>query len=177
MFYQLLRTKCFEKYRSNDYIEDTRCRICNSNEETVFHILSNCSALVSSLYVTRHDNALKCFVWPVLEFFGLISNRVNWFSHREVKPYYFHDSIELWWDIPEYSSRTEYTDRPLRPDAKIKIERGEERKIYIIEMTVPWISLREEKYNYKRGKYVNILNNLKLDYPDNHCYGCIRWIR
>ena len=141
--------------------------MCNDKEETIFHILSNCSTLAANLYTARHDNALKCFIWPVLEMLELISTpEVNWFSHREVKPYYCKGGIHLWWDIPEYSIRKESTRHPLRPDAKIQIERGQEKKIFIVEMTVPWMSLREEKYGYKKGKYINILNSLKIQHPD-----------
>ena len=43
---------------------------------------------------------------------------------------------------------------------------GNEKKIFLIEMTVPWIENREEKYLYKCAKYNNILQNLKFEYPD-----------
>ena len=34
-------------------------------------------------------------------------------------------------------------------------------------MTVPWIENREEKHVFKANKYVDIMSNLKLQYP-NH---------
>ena len=141
--------------------------MCNSKEESVFHLLSNCAVLAPTLYKSRHDNALKCFIWPVLQTLRLISTPTpKWYEQQEIKPHYRNDEAQVWWDIPEYGSKQDPSDRAQRPDAKIKIERNEEKKIYIVEMTVPWMSVRKEKYDYKRGKYVNILNNLKLQNPD-----------
>ena len=33
-------------------------------------------------------------------------------------------------------------------------------------MTVPWTENRIEKYEYKANKYIDIMTNLKLEYPD-----------
>ena len=41
-----------------------------------------------------------------------------------------------------------------------------EKKIFLIEMTVPWIDYRETKYEFKVNKYRTIQSNLQLDYPE-----------
>ena len=46
-------------------------------------------------------------------------------------------------------------------------ENENEKKVYILEMTVPWTSNRIDKLKLKENKYANILQNLKLEYPSH----------
>ena len=160
----MLKTKCYEKYRTKEIIEDVRCRVCGSDQESVKHLISNCGTFAESLYVSRHDNALKCFVWPVLKTLGLIDKLPCWYANDKVKPYYAKDNVHFWWDCPEYTGRDNESSHPPRPDGKVMFEVGGERKIFLIEMTVPWISNRKEKLIYKQGKYKRIQENLKFEH-------------
>ena len=70
----------------------------------------------------------------------------------------------MFWDIPEYSrSEEEDKDRVQRPDGKIVF--NEKKKIYILEMSVPWTDNRDEKFKEKESKYVDIVQRLKIDNP------------
>ena len=69
-------------------------------------------------------------------------------------------------DIPEYTGRDEESLHPPRPDGKLMFEINNEKKIFLLEMTVPWISNRRDKYEYKAKKYLNIQQNLKFEYPN-----------
>ena len=44
---------------------------------------------------------------------------------------------------------------------------GHEKIIYLIEMTVPWMGNREDKYTFKHNKYNDILQNLKPENPES----------
>ena len=165
LFYQLLPTKCYEKIRTDEKVEDTTCRFCRNGQESVKHIMSNCNTFANSLYITRHDNALKCFVWPVLNMFKLIDKQPCWYANDKVKPHYSSKDIEFWWDIPEYTGRDIENIHPPRPDGKLRYVNENEKKLFLIEMTVPWTSNREEKLEFKEGKYVNILEGLKFENP------------
>ena len=167
LFYQLLPTKTYKLTRSNEAIEDTRCRLCNKDQESVKHLISNCGALANSLYRSRHDKALKCFVWPLLSFFKLTSKCPTWYSNDKVSPYYKNDGIEFWWDVPEYTGRDEENQHPPRPDGKLFIDREDDKRIYLLEMTVPWTENRPEKYKYKCEKYTNILQALQFEHPQH----------
>ena len=85
-------------------------------------------------------------------------------AHRgiaQIKPSYENDEIWLVWDIPEYCGREdEEESRILRPDCKIIFK--EEKRIVLLEMTVPWIENREIKLQEKEEKYANIIRTLKL---------------
>ena len=99
-----------------------------------------------------HINQEKCQMGSHIS----LSNRV--------KPYYAKDNIQFWWDCPEYTGRDDESSRPARPDCKLMFEMGGKCKIYLIEMTVPWISNRKEKLIYKQGKYQRIQENLKFEH-------------
>ena len=168
MFYQVLSTKCYLQTRSNQIITDKKCRICNVGDEHVKHILSNCPVLAKKSYKTRHDNALKCFIFPMLLHFKLIDEIPPWYSNKKVAPYLEKDDIKFWWDIPEYSGKegtNEQESNPPRPDGKIMFKDGDKNMILLIEMTVPWMGNRSEKYLFKKDKYKDIIQNLKLENP------------
>ena len=68
-------------------------------------------------------------------------------------------------DTPEYQGNEEKDDTKLfRPDAKLRLKK--KRQIFMLEMAVPWINNREIKNQEKIDKYRNVLNKLKLDYPN-----------
>ena len=167
LFYQLLPTKQYKLIRTNEPVEDTRCRMCNvSEQESVKHLISNCSEFAHGLYIVRHDNALKCFVWPLLQFYGFIQKCPLWFSQDKVAPLYENATVKFWWNVPEYSGREPENERPPRPDGKLKIDNGKEKKLFLLEMTVPWTENRTEKFKYKHEKYKNILQSLSFENPD-----------
>ena len=165
LFLQLLKTRCYVKFRSNETIDDIRCRLCGSEQESVRHIISNCGTLAKSTYITRHDNALKCFVWPLLKAFHLIDQTPTWYASDKVKPYYEKNNVRFWWDIPEYTGRDDESEHPPRPDGKLMFDVDGVRKIFLIEMTVPWTSNRLEKLEFKEAKYKRIQQSLKLENP------------
>ena len=43
-----------------------------------------------------------------------------------------------------------------------------EKKIYLIEQTVPWISYRDAKYDFKTSHYTDVQTFLRLENPGYH---------
>ena len=166
LFYQLLPTKQYRLIRTKEILDDTICRICNtSQQESVKHLISNCSEFAKQVYITRHNNALKCFVWPLLKMLGLTQKCPVWYANDKVDAYYVNEKAKFWWDIPEYTERDTEIEHPQRPDGKVMINNENSKKIFLIEMTVPWIENRDEKFEYKCRKYNNILANLRFENP------------
>ena len=168
LFYQTLSTLCYKQGRCSNDINNTTCRLCNERQESVKHLMSNCSYLARTAYKSRHDNALKCFVAPLLKQLKLCDRDNKWYSSNKIKPYYENRSCKFWWDIPEYSGKEDESCqlKPLRPDGKLEVMDGESKKIFLIEMSVPWICNREDKLKEKINKYENILIQYRLEYPD-----------
>ena len=44
---------------------------------------------------------------------------------------------------------------------------GDETMIYLIEITIPWMSNRYDKLIFKQEKYKDIIQNIKIDNPDS----------
>ena len=75
-----------------------------------------------------------------------------WFTKIIVKAKYENDEIILLWDAPEYDGREDEQDEELlRPDGKIVMKH--EKKMYVLEQSVPWISNRDIKEIEKVEKY------------------------
>ena len=165
-YYQLIPTKMYQKTRSNVEITNVKCRYCFIKDETVSHLLSSCGILANSDYIRRHNKALDCFIHHVLYRYGFISKLPPWFTKINVKPYYNNEKATIWYDIPEYTDQEEEIDerKRKRPDGKILLK--DEKIIYVVEMSVPWISNREKKYCEKVQKYEHIRRNLKINYPE-----------
>ena len=165
LFYQLLPTKCYKAIRGEEIVPDTLCRLCKNAEESVRHLMSNCSPLAKHMYKRRHDDVLKCFIFYVMNKYQIIEKYHPWWTKVEVKPYYENEMIKLWWDIPEYSGRDEEDIHGVpRPDAKIELIN--EKKIFLVEQSIPWITNRENKYVEKEEKYIPIQNNLRMERSD-----------
>ena len=165
LFYQLLPTKCYKLIRSKENLDNTFCRFCRKSEESIRHLMSNCGVLVTSAYTVRHNEALKCFVFPLLKQLKLIDEVPPWWSKSKVKPYYENKDARFWWDVPEfYGTENEDETKSSRPDGKIELLN--EKKFFLVEMTVPWFTNRAEKYAFKENKYRNIQQKLKFENPE-----------
>ena len=164
LLYQTLNTMCYKKTRSSaEEAVDTKCRLCRGGEESVRHLLSNCGTLAKKVYTQRHDNALKCFFFPMLKKCGFIEETPPWFSAKEIQPEYENDNYLVRWDVPEYSGKDGESIRDAaRPDGKLIMKN--EKKIILIEQTVPWISNRDAKFKYKEDKYLESQSFLRLEY-------------
>ena len=82
-----------------------------------------------------------------------------------MKPHYENEHYIVNWDIPEYREVDDEKEVTVpRPDGRIIMVA--EKKIFLIEMTVPWIENREMKFEFKENKYKIIQTNLKLEYPE-----------
>ena len=105
------------------------------------------------------------FFFEVLAKLQLIEVVPGWSSPDKVKPEYSNERYELYWDIPEYSGKYKETiEDSARPDGKIVMH--QEKKIFLIKQTVPWHETRDERYEYKKKKYVEVQTYLKLEFPD-----------
>ena len=84
------------------------------------------------------------YCFHVLHMYSLIDNCPPWFVNVTIKPHYENEDLILLSDIPEYSGvDEEEDDNVLRPDGKLILKK--KKIVYVLEMSVPWISNREKK--------------------------------
>ena len=118
---------------------------------------------MKKVYTKRHNDALKCFFFELLNKLGFIESVPPWFANIDVKPEYESDEYLVQWNVPEYSGRDNETLRDATPDGKIVMKK--EKKIYLVEQTIPWITNRDEKFDFKAQKYDDIQTYLRLENP------------
>ena len=81
---QEIATRATMKHRNKDRNNKTKCRLCKSQEETVFHASGSCSSLSSNL-TTRHENIARELVYEIA---------------NVEKPQDRGDHSQLWWNHP-----------------------------------------------------------------------------
>ena len=105
-------------------------------------------------------------MFQLLKQLKLIEEVPPWWSQCKVKPFYENEVAQFWWDSPEcYGTENEDESKRSRPDGKVELVT--EKKLFIIEMTVPWFTNRAEKYQFKENKYIHIQQNLKFEHPEH----------
>ena len=67
---------------------EERCRMCERATESVPHILAGCGALAQTLYLARHNNALKILFFHAIRTLDLVTSEIPWFSKTQPKPMY-----------------------------------------------------------------------------------------
>ena len=91
-----------------------------------------------------------------------------WYTEVSIKPLYENEKSTITWNIPEYTGYEEIKSREgehvKRPDAKIILR--DQKVIYVLEMTVPWIENRAVKLTEKIEKYLHIIQGLKVEFPN-----------
>ena len=73
------------------------CRLCGGYDETVEHLVSGCSFLAVSQYITRHNNVAKFIHWSLCTKFGLDHCEFSW-NHCSPSVVE-NDEVKLLWDF------------------------------------------------------------------------------
>jgi len=68
------------KVKIDKHESERRCRICKNREETVTHIISECSKLVQPEYKKRHDKVTEAVNWSLCETYH-IKRSEHWYQH------------------------------------------------------------------------------------------------
>ena len=79
----------------------------------------------------------------------VVTSEVPWFSKTQPKPVFDNERSIAYWDIPLYADNTHIKKN--RIDAAI-LDEGN-KKVWVIEMSCPWVENREEKDSEKTTKY------------------------
>ena len=146
----------FTRYHERHIIKsrlDDKCRICQKEPETIFHILAGCDILSKREYFTRHNSLCQYVHYEVMKYFALPCG-ANWYAHSP-KEVMMTKSVEIVYD------QVISTDRPVganRPDILVRDKLN--RKTYIIDISCPCdvnVVLKEAE---KVSKYSLLKNEL-----------------
>ncbi|XP_068208495.1 uncharacterized protein [Palaemon carinicauda] len=117
---------------------------CNTKNETIIHIASECPALAQNEYKKRHDSVAKAFYWNLCKKHQVPCNN-KWYEHQP-EGVIENDHIRILWD---YGIRTDRVICANRPDVTLiyKI-----KKVAFIDVVVPLdyrVEEKEMEKNYK----------------------------
>ena len=83
--------------------ETNYCRLCSNDQETVPHILCDCSRIAQTLYKDRHNRMLRPLYHSILEKFEFSESlklSLPWYRQSHPVPCLENGKAKVQWDIP-----------------------------------------------------------------------------
>ena len=125
------------------------CRICGAANETVSHILSECSALSQVEYKTwRHDLVAQAIHWKLCQKWGFEAG-ITWYSHVPERVLE-NDECKILWDFPIQTNKVLEHNKP-----DIVCVDKKARETLLIDPACPFdhriLSKEKEKINNYNG--------------------------
>ena len=100
----LLPTKLYASKKTKTHTGgDEKCRLSRKAQESVAHVLSGCMALVQTLYLSKHNAALKIVFFEMLKGCQLTDAIPPWYSPVQPKPVYQDDKVTVYWGAPVFA--------------------------------------------------------------------------
>lgn len=152
---QVVPTRTYVKYIMKQRIESTKCRLCNSAEESVQHLSSGCSAIAGTRYLSRHDNMGKV----IHQLLCLQKHLLEKFTPHHLyspQPVIENEQHKIYWDL------TIVTDRSVehnRPDMVVWDKVA--KTALIIDFAVPQDYNLSKTYVEKITKYEALAQQMK----------------
>ena len=85
------------KARIDKTQQNSKCRLCGDRDETINHIISECSKLAQKECKTRHDWVGKVIHWEICKKFKF-DHTNKWYMHNPA-PVLENDTHKLLWDF------------------------------------------------------------------------------
>ena len=131
------------KARIDKTQQNSKCRLCGDREETVNHIISECSKLAQREYKARHDWVGKVIHWEMRKKFKF-DHTNKWYMHNPA-PVQENDTHKLQWD---FNIQTDHLIQARRPDLIIinKKKRKEKENLQNSRLCYPgWPQNKTER--------------------------------
>ena len=142
------------KARIDKTQQNSKCRQCSDRDETINHIVSECSKLAQKEYKARHDCVGKVIHWEMCKKFKF-DHANKWYMHNP-EPVLENDTHKLLWDL---DIQTNHVISARRQDYIKKINKKKICKIYDFALLADHrIKLKEFE---KRDKYLDLARELK----------------
>ena len=146
------------KVRIEKTQQNRKCRLCGDRDETIDHIISECSKLAQKEYMARHNWVGKVIHWEMCKKFKT-DHANKWYMHNP-EPDQENNTQKLLWD---FDIQTDHLISARRPDLII-INKKKKKKKKICKVADFAVSADHRiklKECEKRDKYVNLARELK----------------
>ena len=145
------------KVRIDKMQQNSKCRLCSNWDETINHIISECSKLAKKEYKARHDWVGKVIHWEMYKKFKF--DHANKGYMYKLAPVLENDTRKLPW---EFDIQTDHLISARRPDVKIVKKNQKKQKICkSFDFAVPADHRIELKWCERRYKYLDLARELK----------------
>ena len=111
------------KARIDKTQQNNKCRLCSDRDETINHIISECSKLAQKEYKARHNWLGKVIHWEMCKKFKF-DHANKWYMHN-LASVQENDSHKLLWD---FDIQTDHLISARRPDLIIIIKKKKKKK-------------------------------------------------
>ena len=122
------------------------CRLCHSCDETVDHLTSSCSYIAQSQYKARHDQVALFVHWHLCKSVGF-DVVDKWWNHLPMRVL-STSHCKILWDFTITTDRVLHHNRP-----DIVLSLLQQRRTYLIDITIPGDSRMTQKTTEKLSKY------------------------
>ena len=143
------------KARIDNMQQNSKCRLCGDRDETINHIISECSKLAQKEYKARHDWVGKVIHWEMSRKFQF-DHTNKWYMHNPA-PILENDSHKLLWD---FNIQTDHLIPARRPDL-ILINKKKKRICKIVDFAVPVDHRINLKESEKKDKFLDFTREIK----------------
>ena len=146
---QALRTNAI-KSRIDKQDISPMCRLCGEREETISHIVAECTKLAQKQYRHwRHDRVALVIHWTLCKRFGF-PHSDQWYEHVPERALE-NENVKLLWD---FSIQTDHHLEHNKPD--ILIHEKTSRGCYIIDVACPFDTRVKTKELEKVERYQDL---------------------
>jgi hypothetical protein len=145
---QALHTKVYSSRIIGDG-SSPLCRVCDTYDETVDHILSGCPQLAKTEYLERHNRIAKYIHWSLCHSHGIEAPE-KWYEHKPTTVMENSD-VTLLWDMPVATDRQISANR-----SDIIVKNKAEHLCSLIDISVPADKNTSVKTMEKISKYKDL---------------------
>ena len=128
------------KARIDKTQQNSRCRLCCDRDETINHIISECSTVAQKGCKTRHDLVGKGIHWESCQKLKF-DHASKWYIHN-TKSVQENETHKVLWD---FDIQTDHLISARRPDLMISIRTDHRVKLKESEKEVKYLDLASER--------------------------------
>ena len=143
------------KARIDKTQQNSKCRLCDDRDETINHIISQCSKLAQREYKARHDWVGKVIHWKICKKCKF-DHTNKWYMYNPA-PVLENDTHKL---LLDFNIQTDHLIPARRPDLII-INKKKKRTCKIVDFAVPDDYRVKLKECEKKDKYLDLARELK----------------
>ena len=130
------------------------CQLCNVKDETMFHILSECTKIAETEYRKRHDGVARLVHWNLCKQYGL-NRSGKWYDHK-IDTVIENEKAKIVWDM---RIQTDQMITARRPDIVVRDKMMDHT--WLIDVAVPGDGRIKEKEVEKIDKYQDLARKLR----------------